>query len=98
MLTEIEKKEASTYGSISYFYEIQRDLLSEPKVVCPYDQRKACDSMYITKYNNLKKSYLKLLDELDKTKAELYTVRQLLICYQEILNNTVDEVSGKVVK
>lgn len=87
MLSEKELKEARSYGSINYYYEIQRDLLSEPQLICPFKTRRHCDSMYIKKYNELKKTFNKLVDELDKLRAENISLKQLLVCYQNVMTN-----------
>ena len=86
MLNEEELKEARCYGSINYYYEIQRDLLTEPKLICPFKTRRSCDSMYIKKYNELKKTFNKLVDELDKLRAENISLKQLLQCYQNAIS------------
>lgn len=89
--TKEEIKEINSYGSVSYYMQIIKDLQREPVEFCNVDKRRKCDSYYIQMYNNIVK-------ELNKTKQELEETKQLLKCYQEVLDSTISKVTGKAVK
>lgn len=77
----------ASLGCKIYENEVQRDLESEPFVICEYEKRKKCDSFYAKLYNDLMKKYTKLQSELEDYKS-------LLRIYQDIVRDSIDELEG----
>ena len=95
MYSKEELKEAKRYGSITYYEEVKRDLLSEPQVVCEFDKRRKCDSQYISMYNNLLKAYNKLLKQYTQALFDIDQLKQLRQVEREAFGTAVENIKIK---
>lgn len=57
------------------------------KIECDVNKRRKCDSAYINLYNKLLKDYTKL-------KAEYEELKQLLIIYKDIMDESIITLKG----
>ena len=88
-------KEWLTYGSITYYNEILKDLQEEPHIICEWDKRRKCDSQYIRMYNQSIKDYKQLLDDYTKLNQAYLDVENKLIELQDLMKGGEDECSKK---
>lgn len=83
--------------TLDYYINLIEELQDFPEV-CDFKKRRKCDSLYIKRYNTLLEAYKRLLSISEKKEKEVESLKLLLHCYHEVLDNTVKEVTGKVVR